>query len=461
MTCRTVLMANLALGLLLPGFAAAEAGPMVVGNQGTILKVHSGSYGELFHDGNESPSENSVLALDVLRPSGLERFLVPTTGNRELEEISALYFGKDSGLTYLLWEGLVNGAHPFVNLASFDGSQWSDVIAIAGSVFADKGSADLVIVPESDPVPKAAHSDMPSKRTVIYVVWKEITPSGGGEDFLVPIILEDGEYIGWRQVFNLSDLLHSADGLADNHGKGHGGRPLAALDPNLEDILKIQPSAKGNAIVVGFISLETGQFVTLEFEMLPLALSAMAERVKELIIHYSESSTTVEDLISQVQTGILNDGSEFHPSILEYLANQLADLLSEHSSVAAATAPSVLDKTGVYMIGVGARVRRKGLVDLEPLGIYSLGQTSSGEPPYHYLKVSKVAEREAPEVDGKASLFLSRTGDHALVAWTAESKVYYRETEGAAWGERQSVELRDGLDQETVHGILFQRTLNR
>lgn len=440
--------------LLLAGSSAAE-GPMVVGEDGTILKVHSGTYGELFPDDGGVSPKNSVLALDVLRPSETERILVPNTDSRESESISALYFGKDSGLTYLLWEGLVSGAHPFLNLASFDGTNWSDVIPIAGSVYADKGPADLAIIPESDTLPKSASPvEIPSKRTVIYVAWQEIAPSGGGEYFLVPIILEDGEYIGWRQVFNLSKLLDDAD-------EHKTLPPRSVLDPNLLSILTIQPSARGNAIVVGFISHETGRFVTLEFEMLPLALSAISERVKSLILLHAETSETVDELILEVQSSLLNEGSEFHPSVLEYLANQLGELLSGYSTVAAATVPTVLDKAGVYAINVGARVRRKGLVDLEPLGIFELGQNPTGGAPFHYLKVSLVAEREAPVVEGPATLFLSRTGDHAIVVWSTESEVFYQETQGENWGDTQRVELRDGLGRDDVYRILSERTMNR
>lgn len=436
--------------------ALAETGPlMAVGPSGTIMKLHGGVYGELFPDASETEPGNNVLALDIMGPAGTERLLVPETSSQDAESIFALYFEKGSGLTYLLWEGLINGVHPFLNLVSFDGIQWSDVIPIAGSVYANKGSAQLIILPDNDFKSKASSvENFPSSRTTIYVAWQEDGPAGG-EDFLVPIILEDGRYIGWHRVFDLSKLR---EGGIPSSSKALDLRSV--MDPNLQDMLRVQPSARGGAIVVGFISHSTGKFVTLEFEMLPLAWSIMTERVKDLISQNAETSSTIEDLVTRVQDAILEVGADFHPSILEYLANQIRDLLEQHS-VTSAVAPHVLEKAGIMMLDIGARVRRKGLVDLEPLGIFPLGRTPTNDDFFHYLKVSLVAERDAPEVEGPATLFLSRTGDHALVVWTVESVVYYRETEGDIWGETQRVELRKGLSQDDVYRILSERTMNR
>jgi hypothetical protein len=247
-----------------------------------------------------------VLALDILGPTGTERLLVPGTNSQDTESIFALYFEVGSGLTYLLWEGLVNGVHPFLNLVSFDGAQWSDVITIAGSVYADKGSAQLIILPESDTKPKTAGvAGFPTSRTTIYVAWQEDGPIGS-EDFLVPIILEDGRYMGWHRVFDLSKL---AEGGVPSSSKDLDLRSV--MDPNLQDMLRLQPSGRGGAIVLGYISHSTGKFVVLEFEMLPLALSVMAERVKDLISENAETSSTIEDLVTRVQAAILEVGADF------------------------------------------------------------------------------------------------------------------------------------------------------
>lgn len=429
---------------------------MVVGSGGTIQKLQNGTFGELFPDSSEISSQNSVLALDVISSSGVRRLLVSGTENLDAERVSALHFEKGAELTYLLWEGVVNSVHPFLNLASFDGDQWSEVIPIAGSVYAEKGIADLVIIPENSVAQKTASiPGVPTNRTVIYVSWKEISPVGG-DNFVVPIILEDGEYIGWRQVFNLSDFLDTAP------GNRHELPPSLGLDSNYQNMLAIQPSAKGSTVVIGFINDETGRFITLELEMLPLALSVLRQRLTDILIEYSETSTSVPELIEQTQTALMREGGDFHLSVLEYLANRLAELLSEHSTVAAAVAPANLEKIGAAYLDIGARVRRKGLIDLEPLGIFSLGRESHGrEAFHHYLKVSLVVERDAPAVEGPATIMLSRTGENALVVWSDENAVYYRETQGELWEEATTVELKDGLDQETVYKILSERTLNR
>lgn len=431
---------------LVSGAGIAEPSYTVVASEGRIHQLRQGLYSELFPDGHEADPEAVVLALDVVGDGQAERFLVPGTEDHFSEKPSALHYARASAATYLLWESLVNGLHPFLHLVAFDGVAWSDVIDITGNVFADKASAELVIVPEPKPEKSTRLLESAQGRSVIYVVWQEISPSGA-QKYLVPIILQNGVYIGWHDSLKLSWLV-SGDLKTDT-----------AAD--LESMLRIQPSSKDNTIVVGFSDSSTGRLVTLEVELLPQALSAIAARVEELVLELADSSISVYHLAKKVQSAIMTFDDDFHRSTLEYLATELESQILEQGSVTAAVAPGIPEKFGLHMIGAGARVRSKGLIDTEPRSIIQMGQTRDGGGPYHHLKVSVLADREPPEVGGAAVLFLSSTGREALVAWEEEDGIAFRETEGDRWGEAQMVSLSAELDKQDVYRILADRTLNR
>lgn len=439
---------------LLPCAGFGEPAEMVVATDGTVHKLVSGRYSELFPEGFEADAESSVLALEVLRSGSVERLLVPSTQDPYVEMLAGLHFEKRSKTTYVLWEGLVNGLHPFLHLTGYDGVNWSEPIAITGNVFADKGRADLVIVPEPELVkgPKPLPSAI--ARSIIYVTWLEGN-LGGTEKYLVPIIFQDGVYLGWHESLRLSWL--SSD---DENGQG-GPRSRQPMDADLENLLQIQPSARTNAVVVGFTDSNSGRLVTLEVELLPQALSALAARVGDLLQQQSAVSRTVEDLARNMRSAVMQFGQDFHQGTLAYLAAEIEALLLEHSSVAAALAPGIPEKLGVHIIHIGARVRSKGLIDSEPRRILEIGQSHEGGAPYNHLKVSILADREPPEIGGPATLFLSSTGLESLLAWEEGNTIVFRETDGDGWSDPQTVELREDLDRQTVYRILADRTLNR
>lgn len=447
---------KLLLALFVPGLALAqENGLMVIAEEGAVMKVTAGLYGELFPSGVEANADSSVLALDLFNSEGNQRYLVPATEDYYSETPEVLHYEKASHLTYLLWEGLQSGLHPVLYLTSFDGYQWSEPLQIRASIFADKTNASFVVVPDSPNLAASTEAASMERRTVIYVVWSEET-GNAGDDYVVPIILQGGEYIGWHRTVSISDLLAKA-------GPMLGIAPFNPpdSDPNLGNLLRMQASSRSNAVVVGMVDSRSGQLVTLELEMLPVELDAFAERVKQSIAELGATSESVDELVARVRASMMEGGSDFHRGMLSYLADQIESLLREHSTVAAAVAPAAIDKAGIHIIAVGARARSKGLVDREPLEILTFGQAPSGGEPYHHLKVSIIGHWLIPQVDGEATLFLSRTGNEALVAWNDGDNVVYRETEGVSWSDPQWIEFREGLDQQTAYSILANRTLNR
>lgn len=435
-----------------PGYADTDE--IVVASGGTIHRLQQGLYADLFPEGFEADPESSVLALEIVQQGKFERLLVPATEDLYAERPAALHYARSSNTTYILWEGLINGLHPYLHLAGYDGQTWSGPIKITGSVFADKASAELVILSEPEYVKESKLLEFTTARSAIYVAWQEIAPTRT-EKYLVPIILQDGVYIGWHKSLRLSSL--NSEDLETGGPRSRSG----PVDADLANLMRIQPSAKDNAVVVSFTDPDTGRLVTLEFEMLPQALSAVAARVESLIQELSESSSSVSDLAARVRAAVMEYGQDFHSSALDYLADEIEALLLEHSTVAAARAPGIPEKIGVHILHAGSRVRSKGLIDQEPREIIQMGQTREGGAPYHHLKISVLADREAPEVGGPAVLFLSSTGLEALVAWEGEEAIVFRETDGDVWSDPQTIELGDNLDKPTIYRVLADRTLNR
>jgi len=392
-----------------------------------------------------------VLALDIMDQGRTERLLVPGTENLSAESPAALHYDRQSHTTFVLWQGLINGLHPFLHLAGYNGQAWSEPLDITGNVFADKGSAELVILTEPELNKESQLLESATNRAVIYVAWQEVTPVET-QNYLVPIILQNGVYLGWHESFRLSSLVPN-----DPETRGSLSRP----DAGLENLLRIQPSTKDQAVLLGFTDPDTGRVVTLEIEVLPQALSVLAARVETLILQYAQNSKSLKEIADKLRVSILQYNQDFHRSTLDYLADQIEALLLEHSSIAAAVAPGMLEKFGLHITHIGSRVRAKGLIGPEVTEIIKMGQTRAGGGPFHHLKVSIVANREGPLVGGPAVLFLSSTGLEALVAWEEEEGIAFRETEGADWGERQMVGLSGDLTKQEVYRILADRTLDR
>ncbi len=439
---------TVALALALVAAASAQQSQIVVGPDGAVMQLRNGSYGELFPDGGATEPENMVLALDILRSEQSERLLVPGTESFSVESSATLLYEKRADVVYLLWEGLFNTIHPFLYLTSFDGEQWADVIEIAGGVFTSKGHPQLVVSRDGVPTKTEAESATSSDRAIMHVVWWEQGAVGSYKRF-APLVFQDGIFLGWNPLRNLGSFsLKSGDGVA--------------VDPNIENALCIQVGSKTAAVVIGFLDNETGRLFTLEVETLPRELSQLAERISDLILEIGPESETPKDLGVRVRSAVLDMGVEFHPVSLTYIANQAQVMIAqEEGELSAEGLRDISRKMGAYIIHLGARFKSNGLDSSEPAEIIEIGQISSGGGPYHHLKVSVLSDREPPEVGGEAMLYLSRSGRDVLAVWDEDDTIRYRESEGDGWGEAQSIELRDGLDRDTVHRILAERILNR
>ncbi len=427
---------------------AAAAEDVIIGPDGSVFKLLNGTYGALFPGGVEAPPNASVLALDVLREGKLvERRLVPETESLSAELSATFHNEERANSIYLLWEGLLNGAHPQLYITSFDGESWSEVIEITGGIFATKGHPQLVIRRDANPTLKALGlSEDATERAVIFLAWWEKI---GQESYkrLAPLILQDGMYIGWNPLLTVAGLLpEKAEGVA--------------VDPNIENALRLQPGSRTSSVTMGFLNSDTGRLMALEVEILPRELSQLAERVSELVLELGAEASSNEELAHEIRQAVLDYGIEFHPGSLGYLANQIYDFIMTRDE--GEPIEILAPKAGIHIIHIGVRFKAHGLEDPLPVDIIEISQNGeNGGAPYHHLKAVVLADREAPAVGGQVQLFLSHSGFDALVAWDVENGVSYRETRGQGWGAVRTVLTSENLDRARIYSILAERTWNR
>lgn len=441
-----VFLATTAALMLLGSAVYAAGGETVLGADGHVYRVLSGSYGELFPEGTEVEAENAVLALDVLRDGVKERFLIPETQSPEVEHGGTLHYEAGGDDVYVLWEGVQNAIHPLLYLTSFHGAGFDNVIGIAGNPFAEKGHPQLVSSRDAEPPIRAmADLGMRGDRAVINVVWWERS-NGQTIKRFVPILFQNGAFIGSHPMpVGLGSLLNGTDAGV-------------TFDPRAEDLLRIQKGSKLNTTVIGFFNSATGKLVSIEVELLPMALSFLARQVADEVAEMlGDGQYTAEEIGEAArQVALAAGGSDFHPGSLEFIARRVVELILEESSRPEGLAGDFPDKLGPHIIHIGARFKANGLDGQEAVELIEIG---SGLLSVHHLKVVRVAEWQAPDVGDDASLFLSSTGRRAMVAWNGESSVFYRESDpdGGGWGSLHEIRLEGDLDNVTAYRILAER----
>lgn len=442
--------AFLALSIFTAALAAAPLpaltlGSQVVGSQGAVLRIVSGSYGELFPGGTELAAEHRVLALDVARGSASQRLLVPGT-EEVFEEFSpTLVHDSRAEVTWLLWEGIHNGIHPLLYLRSWDAAGWGEQIELSGSPFSRKGHPQLLVTRDRSLEPQADGSSAEVERAILHVFWWEEQASELRKRY-APLVLEGGRFLGAHPVRDISDLFPPDPSVP----------ALAAFG----DLLRIQPGASHGSLVAGFVEQDAARVVTLQIDVVPRALSRLAEDVADFVT--AQNAMPLEQLANLVRDRIAASGTAIHPATLDYLKQSVAGLIAAMDPAQTATEgmESIGLKAGMHILIIG---HRTGVQTGEPAPDEVLTVSRfGGVRPWHHLRLSKAASRPFPaEVGAGAQLFLSKNGQEACLAWQVESKVIYRESSPAGWADPQEILLSESLDAATAMAILAQRTADR
>lgn len=428
---RTLLLAALLLAVGIGSAGVVAAQEVVVTGDGELQMLLTGAYGELFPDGDEAPAEANVLALDIVQSDGSLRLLVPTTESQSVEESPTLYHDSD-GTTFILWASRLNGVHPYLRLARWSGG-WNGVLDIEGSVFAEKFSPQLNVHHEI----WTGDDGETVERSVFTVLWWEYA-GDRIEKRTKLLVLENGDFVGASQILTLGSLASDLDEIFD--------------PSSLDQALRIQGT--DNGFFAGFVGGRTGRLEILEFSVQNMELSRLAAIVEDAIRDFDVwGPETLEDFVARV---ILENGTKFHPGMLNALIDSILQLIGELDG----DLEAVGDKAMPHIIHQGARFKTGGLLGAEPYTV-SIESNSDAFLRQHHVAVVPVASWELPEMGDGTQLFISRRGTAALLAWNDGDFVAYRETTAEGWSDANLLDVTKGIDRETAYRILEERTLER
>ena len=418
--------------------------PTVLGQDGTVFRLYQGTYGDLFGEGTEADSESPVLALDIRHGDGSSsRLLVPGSETAAKESSASMIFEDSAGIVYLVWETLFNGQHPLLQLTSFDGAEWSELIEITSNIFANKGALQLVVQRENARAIVGGLENKP--RTTLHLSWREESV-GVSRKVHSPIIFEEGQYLGWAPIIDLSGYVLVDDTSAPPEV------------PDLENALSLQMGTNRHRVVAGFINPQTHRLVTLEIETLSQTISNIADAVRAGIVVIGLTANTHAELAEMAQAEVLAQGTAFHEAARRHLADQVRLIVEEsQEDLTPAGIISISESVRAGIVVIGSRIGPFGLANPRNTEIIAVGESATSDEPKHYFQITVVSDREAPEVGGPAELMLSESGQNVIVTWEEEGHVFYRESLEEGWSEPSSIELTEDLDREMIFQMLSDR----
>lgn len=457
---------TIGLTLLTASAAFPSERQAVLGADGAVYMARTGTYGELFPGAKGGDATDPVLALEVTKPgSPVQRILVPSTVNAEVEKSPALLYEDQSETLYLVWQSL-GVFHPILRLSGFDGTSWSEPIEVTGNPFAPKTSPQMAITRDTFGTLDAEGARVVKHRTILHLIWEEDLETGGIlETFYSPILFIDGVYLGWNPVYRLSSFDPSEAVTA--------GPPVSSA---LVRSPTIQGGRDGRTVVVAFVSPATQRLVSLEIDALPQEFSQLADKARSHIIDLGRRPNPprgVKAIADEAHAGVVELGRAFHAEIAESLADQVYEKIMKGGTqdlefLGGAARSHIID-LGAKFSGRGLRNQKAATVSVEKTVEVTPTAPGSPEPDTprssNFLQFRLASSRAVPEV-GTASaetlrVFISESGDNVLIAWPEKNRVLYRDTKGDGWNDVREIKLSDSVDLSRAYEILERLVRNR
>jgi hypothetical protein len=465
---RTVALAALLASAAVLGMssqpACAEHLDKALGADGEIYQVTAGPCATLFPGGHTCDASMSVLALDTVAPgSPAKRQLVPGTADTDLKSTPALIYEDGSRTLFVVWVA-THLATSTIELASYDGRQWSAPITIIGNPYSPKSPPQLAVTRDTHQEADAAGNLTARHRTVLHLVWAEDSQSGHYQAFYAPVIFEEGTWIG---SVPQPALLNAFD-LAEQAPQAPGGGPFTS--PLVHSPV-LQGGRDTSTVLAGFASDISGMLTTVEIDVLPEELRMLADSGSAAVLANSQYfPNQLDTLAAKVKTVILGSGNLYQPEALQAIATE-----TQNQVTAGAQDVPHLDKARAIIVDIGRRFSMRGLrITLPgPIAPPKIAEVVTPKQPSHFLQFRVTATRACPPVapDG-LQLFLSRTGADALVAWTAAGAgtggagsqsstvlVYSSSQPDGSWSAIHQLQLSDSLNLQQAYQVLAQRMM--
>jgi hypothetical protein len=460
---RIALILAIALGLAATAARAAHQ-EAVLGGEGEVYRVKSGTYAQLFPGGKEIPSgdrTNLVLALEIVKPDGSpERSLVPGTEGPGADRLPYLQYEETSRTVFLVWETRVNFVHPVLMLSGYNGS-WLEPIEILGNPFAPKSSPQLAVTHDTYQLPGSDGQPVTGRRMILHLVWGEEAGDGSIETFYTPVILSDGMRVGRSPVFRLNDLDTSDVAAAE-------------ISAGLEQALAIRNGRDERTVVVAFTSPRSHRLITLEIDVLPPQLGQLADEARSHIVDIGAKLSFPADLkllADEARSHIVDIGFAFHPEIARAVAEDVHSFIQTEGPGQGLKA--IAEGARSHIVDIGAKLSGRGLRTstaasvaasriLEFVPIIEVAPPERDDSLSHFLNVRILSDRPAPALEaGETLLFVSATGREALVAWVKGDRLFYRESSGSGWREPLQLRLSNNLNLNQAIEMLQERIQNR
>ena len=437
-------------GLLLAALPAASQELSSFGSDGELIEVLAGRYDTLFGDRTDALPDSEVLALQITRSGEpAQRLLIPGSEGAAPDEPWALV--GDDGQRFLLWSTRDELGVSRLNLIGFDGSDWTDLIEVTGDPSLRKGPPRLSVTRDA-----YGSSVLSAARTVAHLIWWE--EDGAGDTFVrySPVVFVGGDYLGWNPVVDLA-AFDANPALED---------PVA--NERLYEAASVASGVDIRSVVAALPRHRSGRLLTLQMRVLPEPLLRIAEDIRARIVligRSTEERSSMLRIADEIRARIVLIG-RMHRGVREYIASKTyASLLAYGASYVPEEAEQIGDLGWLSVIESGASILGNGLREGDlPCSILYLGDSPAemvGSE--HQVEICLTSDRPAPETDPRRphSIFVSETGEEALVAWEGEDgALHFRESAGESWSEVQTVNTGGLVSAEKALRLLRQTVRN-
>lgn len=438
---------------LLPRASSADDRTMALGADGRVFQVVTGKIGELFPSAPAAQAEFAALAVDVFAASKpAVRHLVPGTDDAAVEGSASLVYQKALDTVFLVWESRTNGIHSQFKLASLRNGVWSEPISLRSDFWNQRSSPRIAVTAEHYTTLDTAGAASPHQRTIIHTLWSEDT-AAGERTLYSPVILIDGEYLGWSPVQALDDLDQSQDTAS------------FALPGSFSRSPSISPGHTRDNFILSFVNTRTGRLLNLEVEVLPWALTDLAARLRDYLLALNPATAgTIQNIADKARAHILISGVQyFNQKFLSSLANEVrariaSRTLSEGIRSLADEARAHILISGVEISGRALRGIDPEVLSLEVFPEEPLVGVASDTDPVAVLQLRTAASFGAPRIgSGPTTILASATGGAVLVAWEEGGELRYRENFGSGWSDVRVLVVGAGLSRERAYRFLEER----
>ncbi len=434
-------LAVAALCVASPALATVTATPVELGSDGTIYRLWSGTFSELFGPDNAAlAGDVPVLALDVV-PSGqpLTRLLVPGTDDAATETSAALLFDRSSSSIHAVWNSrtVANLTVSRLHLRSLAPEGWTELIELSGGSLTDKSALRLALTSDEYGTPVDGIETRIARR-VLHLVWSE-TVAEVAHAYYSPVVFANGRYLGWNPVVALDELA-----IPDPALTSAAPVPLAL---RAAPTLVATPTGK---VTASFVHSESHHLVAVEVQTLPGELGELAEMARGQIVELA-AVLGIEgrnQIASLARGQIVELAGDFHPAAAAYIGERTGEMLntaeaSVEGSVLGEMARGQIVELGREILGSGLAnlCAVELLLEVPPLDSATIGTDTSFS---HFFAMRQVTRWEVPAdlVAPDARILVSADGSRATVAWSGEGHLFYREVDaGGEWSPVRDLDL--------------------